>query len=96
MSDFGLLKQADPPDAALTPRSAIIGTPHYMSPEQALGESLDERSDIFALGTTFFHILSGRLPFTAPNPTAVLVQIAQDDAPQLMDVAPQRARCRFR
>ena len=88
VSDFGLLKQSDPPDAALTPRSAIIGTPHYMSPEQALGDALDERSDIFALGTTFFHILSGRLPFTAPNPTAVLVQIAQDDAPKLMDVAP--------
>jgi hypothetical protein len=88
VSDFGLLKQADPPDAALTPRSALIGTPHYMSPEQALGDALDERSDIFALGTTFFHILSGRLPFTAPSPTAVLVQIAQDDAPKLIDVAP--------
>lgn len=89
VSDFGLLKQSAPPDAALTPRSAIVGTPHYMSPEQALGDAIDERSDIFALGTTFFHVLSGRLPFTAPSPTAVLVQIAQDDAPRLVDVTPQ-------
>jgi hypothetical protein len=90
VSDFGLLKQAQAPHASgLTPHSAILGTPHYMSPEQALGEPLDERSDIFSLGTTFFHLLSGRLPFQKPNATAVLVQIAQEDAPRLSDAAPQ-------
>jgi serine/threonine-protein kinase len=91
VSDFGLLKQADPHDSGLTPRSAIIGTPHYMSPEQALGEPADERSDIFSLGTTFFHILSGRLPFNRTGATAVLMQIAQEDAPRLAEVAPQVA-----
>jgi serine/threonine-protein kinase len=89
VSDFGLLKQAAQTSPELTPRPAIVGTPHYMSPEQALGESLDERSDIFSLGTTFFYLLSGRLPFRKSTAAAVLVQIAQQDAPRLLEVAPQ-------
>jgi hypothetical protein len=89
VSDFGLLKQARQPEAELTPHSAILGTPHYMSPEQALGEPADERSDIFSLGTTFFHLLSGQLPFSKNTTAATLVQIAQEDAPRLADVAPQ-------
>jgi hypothetical protein len=92
VSDFGLLKMAVKSATGLTPRSAIVGTPHYMSPEQALGEPVDERSDIFSLGTTFFHFLSGRLPFDKDTPTAVLVQIAQESAPSLTDVAPQVPR----
>jgi serine/threonine-protein kinase len=59
-----------------------------MSPEQALGEPLDERSDIFSLGTTFFYVFSGYLPFDRNSPAAVLVQIAQEDAPRLGEVAP--------
>jgi serine/threonine-protein kinase len=89
VSDFGLLKQVQQPASGLTPRSTIIGTPHYMSPEQALGESLDERSDIFSLGTSFFHIFSGKLPFErAGSSAAVLVQISQENAPRLDAVAP--------
>jgi hypothetical protein len=88
VSDFGLLKQVQRPPSGLTPRSTIMGTPHYMSPEQALGEPLDERSDIFSLGTTFFYIFSGSLPFERGTPAAVLVQISQEDAPRLEVVAP--------
>jgi hypothetical protein len=88
VSDFGLLKQVQQSPSGLTPRSTIMGTPHYMSPEQALGEPLDERSDIFSLGTTFFYIFSGYLPFEKNSPAAVLVQIAQEDAPRLSDLAP--------
>src|SRR5665213_3564319 len=73
----------------LTPRSAILGTPYYMAPEQALGESVDERSDIFSLGATFFHLFTGQLPFNRDTATAVLVQIAHEDAPRLTDVAPE-------
>jgi serine/threonine-protein kinase len=73
----------------LDSRSTLVGTPHYMSPEQALGEALDERSDIFSLGTTFFYLLSGRLPFQGSTVAAVLVQIAQQDAPRMTEVAPQ-------
>jgi hypothetical protein len=89
ISDFGLLKHREPLAHGLTPRAAVIGTPHYMAPEQALGESVDERSDIFSLGATFFHLLSGRLPFPSSSATAVLVQIAQQDAPRLQEAAPQ-------
>ena len=60
-----------------------------MSPEQALGEPLDERSDIFSLGTTFFHIFGGKLPFDKNSHPAILVQIAQEDAPRLTDLAPE-------
>ena len=89
VSDFGLLKQVQSSDPMLTPRSAILGTPYYMSPEQALGEPVDERSDLFSLGATFFHVFTGRLPFDKDTATAVLVQIAQADAPRLTDVAPE-------
>src|SRR5438552_12037414 len=63
VSDFGLLKQAAQLATASASHSTLVGTPHYMSPEQAMGEALDERSDIFSLGTTFFYLLSRRLPF---------------------------------
>jgi tRNA A-37 threonylcarbamoyl transferase component Bud32 len=89
VSDFGLLKRTSPEATGLTPRSTILGTPYYMSPEQALGEPLDERSDLFSLGTTFFHLFSGRLPFDSGSATAVLIQLSQEDAPRLDQVAPQ-------
>src|SRR5216684_3088728 len=60
-----------------------------MSPEQALAEPLDERSDIFSLGTTFFYLLTGRLPFQGSTVAGVLMHIAQQDAPRLTEVAPQ-------
>jgi hypothetical protein len=88
VSDFGLLKQVQRPPTGLTPRAIIMGTPHYMSPEQALGEPLDERSDIFSLGTTFFYLFSGYLPFERNSAAAVLVQISQEDARRLDEVAP--------
>ncbi len=88
VSDFGLLKQVQQSPSGLTPRAIIMGTPHYMSPEQALGEPLDERSDIFSLGTTFFYLFSGALPFDRGSAAAILVQIAQEDAPRLDATAP--------
>jgi hypothetical protein len=89
VSDFGLLKRARKLPVDYTPAAAIVGTPHYMSPEQALGQALDERSDIYSLGTTFFYLLSGQLPFRANTPTAVLMQIAQQEPPLLKELAPQ-------
>lgn len=88
VSDFGLLKQVQQPRVGLTPRSAVLGTPHYMSPEQTQGDNLDERSDIFSLGMTFYHVFSGRLPFATPSLPAVMAQIAREDAPPLAEVAP--------
>jgi hypothetical protein len=89
VSDFGLLKPARPSPSGQAPDSAIVGTLPYMSPEQAQGsQQLDERSDIFSLGTTFFYLLSGQLPFQKKTPAAILAQITQEDAPRLAEVAP--------
>ena len=88
VSDFGLLKEVRQPGIGLTPRAAVLGTPHYMAPEQARGDPVDERSDIFSMGTTFFHVFSGHLPFGKSNPHAVVVQIANEPAPRLAEAAP--------
>lgn len=87
VGDFGLFKYVESEDAPPARRRPIRGTPHYMSPEQARGENIDERSDIYSLGSTFFHILSGQVPFDGPDPTEVLRLLAQAQTPKLLEVA---------
>src|SRR5512134_3614630 len=66
VTDFGIAKLAD---ADITHAGALLGTPSYMSPGQAMGEKLDGRSDIFSLGVVAFEMLSGYQPFPGPNVT---------------------------
>ncbi|MCA9127410.1 MAG: serine/threonine protein kinase, partial [Planctomycetales bacterium] len=73
LSDFGLARTAD--DASLTRTGIVAGTPHYMSPEQANGDSIDTRSDLFSLGCTLYFMLAGRPPFRAESTMAVLNRI---------------------
>jgi serine/threonine protein kinase len=79
--DFGLARPADPephgPDA-LTGSGLVVGTPGYMSPEQARGEPLDERTDLFSLGVVLYLLCTGRQPFAGPTATAVLTALAVD------------------
>lgn len=77
ISDFGLARALD--DATLTVSGMIAGTPQYMSPEQAMGEPVDARSDLFSLGSLLFALATGRAPFRAESPLAVLRKIS--DAP---------------
>jgi tRNA A-37 threonylcarbamoyl transferase component Bud32/DNA-binding NarL/FixJ family response regulator len=69
--DFGLAKDAAL-EADITDAGQIIGTPHYMSPEQGHGEAIDVRSDLYSLGVIMFEMLTGRKPYVAENPMAII------------------------
>ena len=86
--DFGIskIRQAG---SKLTQTGMVIGTPHYMSPEQARGDpSLDHRSDIYTIGAMLYEALTGVLPVQADNPTGVLVKILTEQPPPPSSVNP--------
>jgi TonB family protein len=72
VTDFGIAKLVD---SEITHAGALLGTPSYMSPEQAMGEKLDGRSDIFSLGVCAFEMLSGQQPFPGANVTSILYKL---------------------
>jgi serine/threonine protein kinase len=72
LMDFGIVK-ALTGGAQMTRTGTMVGTPEYMSPEQAEGRPIDQRSDIYSLGVMLYQLLTGRVPFTAETPTAVLL-----------------------
>ncbi|MCG6157011.1 serine/threonine-protein kinase [Rubinisphaera margarita] len=86
ITDFGLARAAD--DASQT-QSGIAGTPSYMSPEQALGHRLDSRSDLFSLGSVLYVMCSGRLPFRAPKPIAVMNRIIDEKPRDIREIIPE-------
>ncbi len=83
--DFGIAKQVTPaagsndPTAYLTQQGMIIGTVQYMSPEQALGKTLDARTDIFSLGIVLYQAATGRLPFQGETATETITRIVRDE-----------------
>jgi predicted Ser/Thr protein kinase len=86
VTDFGIAR--DTRSSALTADGMVLGSVHYMSPEQVAGGALDGRSDLYALGIVAFQLLSGRLPFDAPQASAVLLKQATAAPPSLGSVAP--------
>ena len=70
--DFGVAKLLDSPNPALSTDGAIIGTPHYMAPEQVKAEPIDGRADLYAIGVMLFECVTGQRPFDAPNMIALL------------------------
>lgn len=80
LADFGIAKAVN--DATLSTGSKIIGSVHYFSPEQARGNYVDERSDIYSLGIVMYEMLTGRVPFDGDNPvTVALKHINEEVAP---------------
>ncbi|MFT7633187.1 MAG: serine/threonine protein kinase [Mariniblastus sp.] len=73
ITDFGLARAAD--DAGMTQTGWLAGTPHYMSPEQSKGEALDERTDLFSLGSLMYFLATGREPFRGDQAYAVIQKI---------------------
>jgi Flp pilus assembly protein TadD len=87
--DFGIAKSLEDTDQPqMTAAGAVIGTPVYMSAEQAMGQKVDTRADIYSLGVMLFEMASGRVPFTAPTLNALLVAHAVEPPPPLLEVAP--------
>ncbi|WP_053061042.1 serine/threonine-protein kinase [Rhodopirellula islandica] len=86
ITDFGLARAVD--DASMTRSGVIAGTPQYMSPEQAHGDSIDHRSDLFSLGSVIHFMLSGRSPFRAETTMGVLNRIGNDQPRSLRQINP--------
>ncbi len=86
ITDFGLARAVD--DASLTRTGFIAGTPHYMSPEQARGESVSARSDLFGLGSVLYFALTGRPPFRADRSLAILNRICNEKHRSVREVNP--------
>ncbi len=81
--DFGLARTLE--GDGMTQSGALVGTMEYMSPEQALGKPLDQRSDIFALGLIFYEMLTGQMPFKADSTIASLIRRTQEQVAPLSD-----------
>ncbi len=87
LMDFGIARMAEAPES-MTQAGLIIGTPHYMSPEQVRGESLDARSDVYAMGVLMYEMLGGRRPFEASSLTGVLTAHITEVPRPLIELRP--------
>ena len=87
ITDFGLAKLTQS-NSSQTAADSILGTPLYMSPEQAFGESVDQRSDLFSLGTVLYELLTGQQPFAGENYMGVIQNIIHREIPAVRDHNP--------
>ncbi len=85
--DFGLARNLKG-DSRLTATGLIVGTPAFMPPEQARGESVDARADVYSLGATLYRLLAGRDPFAGADLFALLTSVVSDEAPPLRRINP--------
>jgi formylglycine-generating enzyme required for sulfatase activity/tRNA A-37 threonylcarbamoyl transferase component Bud32 len=87
LTDFGLARAAD--DASVSQSGVVAGTPMYMAPEQAQGDRLDHRSDLFSLGSVLYVMCTGRPPFRAKSALSVLKRVAEDEPRPIRAVIPE-------
>jgi serine/threonine-protein kinase len=88
--DFGLAKMRETKQRGITSPGIVCGTPEYMSPEQARGDDLDARSDLYAVGVILYQLLTGHLPFEAESPTQVVLAHLTEPPKDPREVAPER------
>jgi tRNA A-37 threonylcarbamoyl transferase component Bud32 len=90
--DFGIARLAEPDERQQVTQSGfLVGTPEYMSPEQAMGQPLDPRSDLYALGLIAFRLLTGKAPFPGPSPRELVSQQIHQAPPRILEAAPHLA-----
>jgi serine/threonine-protein kinase len=89
VADFGIAKVKDAGEQQLTATGSLLGTPSYMSPEQARGQQLDGRSDLFSLGCVLYEMLKGRKAFQGDSITALLFKIIAEEPPPLREDDPE-------
>ncbi|MCE9528743.1 MAG: protein kinase, partial [Planctomycetales bacterium] len=87
ITDFGMARAAD--DASMTRSGVVSGTPMYMAPEQAQGQTLDHRADLFSLGSVLYQMACGRPPFRATTAIAVLRRVVEDTPRPLQEILPE-------
>ncbi|MBK7579177.1 MAG: protein kinase [Myxococcales bacterium] len=88
IADFGVAKPVGGTDSKITRDGAVVGSPLYMAPEQAKGEDIDHRADMYSVGCTFYHLLSGAPPFNAKTPVAVIAKHLTEAPPRLALAVP--------
>ncbi len=86
--DFGISKNVGQHDLHLTIGGSMIGTPHYMSPEQIRGEDVDHRSDLYALGVVLYEAITGRVPFDAATLNALVLAALNEDLTPIHTLRP--------
>lgn len=87
LADLGISKTFDEVESEEGPKR-VMGTPHYMAPEAALGKKIDHRVDIYALGATLYHLLTGKTPYSGTSATEVLKAHVMDPLPAIEDINP--------
>jgi len=86
VTDFGIARAVD--DLQMTQTGMIVGTAHYLSPEQASGQTITPAADLYAVGVVLFEMLTGRLPFDGEQPVAIALKHVNEDPPALSIVNP--------
>ena len=89
VADFGIARMNENEEAQKTQVGSVLGTPRYMSPEQALGKAVDGRSDLFSVGSIMYEMLSGKKAFDAANMANLMIQIAQQQPEPLKSLCPE-------